>query len=86
MKVTKVTTTKVHYWEVNFGTKLRWSHNQLMTEWCTEQFGKPHYTKIDSESRGWCRYMTEWYDTYIFTHQDDLTLFMLRWDNRNESN
>jgi len=86
MNVTKVSTTNAQYWEVNFGLKLHWSDNQAMASWCTEQFGKPHYTKLELGARGWCRSMSEWSDTYMFTHQDDVTLFMLRWNNPNGSN
>lgn len=75
MVVTKQHNGQVPYWTVECELGLTWSTIRAMLDWCTEQFGPITHKAPERGQRKW----TNFGNTFIFSHREDLAWFLLRW-------
>lgn len=67
-------------WVVRDRLLTKWYNRDPILKWCVEQFGPQTYIlNGDKDQRAWCHS----YDQVSFTHSDDLTLFLLTWNDIN---
>ena len=58
---------------------LTYQHRYAMLDWCYEQFGTMCYSGPTPDLRGWNHVRFGHGDNWLFSHRDDVTLFLLRW-------
>ena len=78
----RVSPENIRYWEVSLKSRLPWIEFMAITRWCVSQFGPGHASL--QGIRGWSWLTDTRVDKFLFTHKDDLTLFLLRWNCRDE--